>query len=266
MRSSVTSSGSRSVSITDVSFDWRSLPLGRDVEVLHHDAHGLAALNKPAGLLSHPNERGDEARALLSCRYDLEEQCFTWKTDSGAERRLWLLNRLDGATSGVILVAADAGLARAIRLHFARKQVRKIYHALVFGKLSERTQDWRDLVAVQKKRGVVRANAQRGNVPATTGVQLVRHAQGAFSTSLLRLEPHTGRSHQLRVQCAKRHLPIVGDQTYGDFGLNRNFAKTTGIKRLFLHSLETSFTYEWNGKPVPFRATAPLPKEFQSVY
>ena len=39
----------------------------------------------------------------------------------------------------------------------------------------------------------------------------------------------TGRSHQLRVQCAKRHLPIVGDQTYGDFPRNRDFAKRTGL-------------------------------------
>jgi tRNA pseudouridine65 synthase len=241
-------------------------PLGRDVEVIHRDPNGLIALNKPAGVLSHPNARGDEERSLLTCRYDLEGQCFAWKTGAGPERRLWLLNRLDGATSGVILVAESAELAQAIKLHFAKKQVRKVYNALVFGKPSERAQDWRDLVAVQKKGGVVRTNAQRGNVPANTHMDFVRHAQGAFSTSLLRLEPRTGRSHQLRVQCAKRNLPIVGDQTYGDFALNRTFAKTTGLKRLFLHSLETSFTYDWKSHPTHFRATAKLPAEFQKTY
>jgi 23S rRNA-/tRNA-specific pseudouridylate synthase len=68
------------------------------------------------------------------------------------------------------------------------------------------------------------------------------------------------------VQCAKRHLPIVGDQTYGDFALNRAFGKTTGEKRLFLHSLETGFSYEFGGKTHAFKATAPLPEEFRRKY
>jgi 23S rRNA pseudouridine955/2504/2580 synthase len=177
-----------------------------------------------------------------------------------------LLNRLDGATSGVILTAASAELARAIKGQFAQKKVRKIYDALVFGKPAEKFQMWRDLLAVQKTGGMVRTSAARGHVPANTQMQFLRSTQGAFATTLLRLEPHTGRSHQLRVQCAKRRLPIVGDQTYGDFALNRTFAKATGLKRLFLHSLETSFSYEFGGRAQEFRATAPLPREFEMKY
>jgi 23S rRNA-/tRNA-specific pseudouridylate synthase len=64
------------------------------------------------------------------------------------------------------------------------------------------------------------------------------------------------------VQCAKRHLPIVGDQTYGDFRRNREFAKASGEKRLFLHSLETAFTYAWAGRTHAFAAHAALPAEF----
>ncbi|MBA3849579.1 MAG: RNA pseudouridine synthase [Opitutus sp.] len=241
------------------------MPLGAGVALLHRDGNGLAAFNKPAGVLSHPNSRADEPRALLTCRYDEEAQCFVW-SDGGAERRLWLLNRLDGATSGVILTAGDGELARAVREQFARKKVRKVYTALVFGKPAERLQLWRDLLAVQRKGGQVRSNATAGNIPSVTQFQFLRHGQGAFSTSLVRLEPHTGRSHQLRVQCAKRHLPIVGDQTYGDFALNRAFAKTTGEKRLFLHSLETGFSYEFGGKTHAFKAAAPLPGEFRRKY
>ncbi|MBA4138058.1 MAG: RNA pseudouridine synthase [Opitutus sp.] len=244
---------------------WESLPLGNGVTLLHRDANGLAAFNKPAGVLSHPNMRSDEPRALLTCRYDLEAQCFVWDAN-GMDRRLWLLNRLDSATSGVILVAGDADLARAIREQFAKKKVRKIYNALVFGKPAERAQLWRDLIAVQKKGGQVRSNAVAGNIPSVTQFLFLQHHQAAFSTSLVRLEPHTGRSHQLRVQCAKRHLPIVGDQTYGDFALNRSFAKATGDKRLFLHSLETSFTYEFGGRSHSFKASAPLPDVFRRKY
>src|ERR1035437_10224593 len=95
---------------------------------------------------------------------------------------------------------------------------------------------------------------------------MVRTSRGEPRVSLLRLEPHTGRSHQLRVQCAKRHLPIVGDQTYGNFPRNREFSKAAGTKRMFLHSLETSFDYEFNGRHHTFTAKAPLPPELTPTY
>lgn len=244
---------------------WTTLPLGPGVTVLQHDGPGVGALNKPAGVLSHPNRRGEEPRSLLQASYDEEAQCYRWNED-GAERRLWLLNRLDGATSGVLLVAAGADLAAAIRAQFERKRVRKVYNALVFGAPREHVQLWRDLLAVRKQGGQVRASGAAGNIPAVTQFSLLTQARGAFSTALVRLEPQTGRSHQLRVQAAKRGLPIVGDQTYGDFGLNRTFARATGEDRLFLHSLETSFSYEAGGRSHSFKASAPLPPEFRRSY
>lgn len=234
--------------------------------MLQHDQNGLVAFNKPAGVLSHPNAKGEEPRSLLACRYSEDGQHFAWTDEVGGDHRLWLLNRLDGATSGVILGASNEALAVVIREVFAKKKVRKVYNALAFGKPAEKTKVWLDLMVVKRHAGKVRSRATLGNIPATTHFQFLKHQQGAFSTSLIRLEPHTGRSHQLRVQCAKRHLPLVGDQTYGDFGLNRSFAKTTGDKRLFLHSLETSFAYEFGGKKHTFKAFAPLPPEFNAKY
>lgn len=93
-------------------------------------------------------------------------------------------------------------------------------------------------------------------------MRLLKTRRADRPLSLLQLEPKTGRSHQLRVQCAKRHLPIVGDATYGDFVANRAFAKATGQKRLFLHSYETRFHYEFSGRDYEFHAKAPLPAEF----
>ncbi len=244
---------------------WDTLPLHEGITLLTRDANGLAAFDKVAGVLSHPNGSEDEARALLTCRYDKEAQCFIWRTPDGAERRLWLLNRLDSATSGVILTANSEKLATAIRTHFASKQVKKVYNAIVFGKPQLKSELWRDLLAVKKSHGQIRTS-MIGNVPSETLFQLLKHTQKNFSTSLVRLEPRTGRSHQLRVQCAKRHLPIVGDQTYGDFTRNRAFAKAVKNKRLFLHSLETSFTYEFGGRAHAFKASAPLPEEFQANY
>ena len=245
---------------------WAALPLGRGVTLLAHDANGLAAFAKPAGILSHPNAGGDEPRSLLTARYTLDGEFYQWTpAKDTAPVRLWLLNRLDSATSGVVLAAADEALAQEIRTQFKRKQVRKIYQALVFSAPRQPVELWKDTVAVVRKGGQVRAALGAGRVPAECKMTMVRTSRGEPRVSLLRLEPHTGRSHQLRVQCAKRHLPIVGDQTYGNFPRNREFAKAAGTKRMFLHSLETSFDYEFNGRHHTFAATAPLPAEFTAA-
>ena len=255
------------MSVAPASF-WAALPLGRDVTLLARDANGLAAFNKPAGVLSHPNAAGDEPRSLLRARYVLEGEFFEWPgaeagVTSAQPQRLWLLNRLDSATSGVILAAASEALANEIRAQFKRKQVRKVYQALVFGAPRQPVELWRDLLSVEKRGGQIRTAAHAGHVPAECRMSVVRAGQRQPRVALIRLEPRTGRSHQLRVQCAKRHVPIIGDQTYGDFARNREFAKLAGTKRMFLHSLETGFDYEFRGRQHAFSAKAPLPPEFE---
>jgi 23S rRNA-/tRNA-specific pseudouridylate synthase len=94
-------------------------------------------------------------------------------------------------------------------------------------------------------------------------MSLIRAGEGVPRCALVRLEPRTGRSHQLRVQCARRGRPIIGDQTYGDFRANREFARRTGLTRLFLHSLETALAYDYGGCSHSFGARAPLPREFE---
>jgi 23S rRNA-/tRNA-specific pseudouridylate synthase len=96
-------------------------------------------------------------------------------------------------------------------------------------------------------------------------MSLVRTGSVPMRLSLITLEPQTGRSHQLRVQCAKRGLPIVGDQTYGNFGANRAFVRAGGSKRMFLHSLGVSLDYEFAGRVHAFSAQAPLPAEFERM-
>jgi len=261
---------------------WSTLPLGEGVALLAVDANGLAAFSKPAGVLSHPNRISEQPRSLLTVSYLPETECFEWtdadtadsgesgaasvkKTkNAGAPRRLWLLNRLDSATSGVILTASSQKLADEIRAMFQKRHVKKIYNALVFGIPSESRQIWRDRLAVQKRGAQIRTAAANG-IPSESHMRVLGQRRGSVPTALIQLEPKTGRSHQLRVQCAQRHLPIVGDATYGDFKANREFAKASGEKRLFLHSLETSFTYSFGGREYAFAAKAPLPPEFSRV-
>jgi len=240
---------------------WADVPLGEGVRLMAVDGNGLAALSKPEGILSHPNGPRDVGRSLVRAPYDKAGECFRWTGASGEERRIWLVNRLDSATSGLILASADGDVAREVRSQFQRRRVRKVYQALVFGKPRQPAEAWRDVLDVSKRGGRIRTAARAGGLPAECRMTLVRFGPGRLS--LVRLEPQTGRSHQLRVQCAKRGLPIVGDQTYGDFGANRAFVRSGGPKRLFLHSQEIALDYELGGRKHAFSAQAPLPGEFE---
>jgi 23S rRNA-/tRNA-specific pseudouridylate synthase len=241
---------------------WADVPLGSGVRVVALDGNGLAALDKPEGVLSHPNGPRDLARSLIRAPYDKAAECFGWTDAAGAQRRVWLINRLDSATSGLILASANAEVAREVRLQFQRRGVRKVYQALVFGKPRQASEDWRDVLSVTKGAGRIRTAAAAAGLPAECRMSLLRAGQGPLRLSLIRLEPRTGRSHQLRVQCAKRGLPIVGDQTYGNFGANRAFARGGGPRRMFLHSQGISLEYPLGGRAHAFSAEAPLPADF----
>ncbi|MBP7142836.1 MAG: RNA pseudouridine synthase [Opitutaceae bacterium] len=245
---------------------WLSdLPLGSGVRIIAHDRNGLIAFSKPEGVLSHPNTAGDRARSMLTAPYVLDGEYYSVSAGGQGDRRLHLLNRLDSGTSGVILAATSEALARDVRDQFKRRRILKRYHALVFGSPAPLVQVWRDRLAVRKQGGQIRTEAA-GNIPSEAKVQVISVHPGNPPLALLQLEPRTGRSHQLRVQCAQRHLPIVGDATYGDFALNREFTRRTGLKRLFLHSSETTFDYEWAGRTWRFSARADLPEAFEEAW
>jgi 23S rRNA-/tRNA-specific pseudouridylate synthase len=232
------------------------------VSIVARDPNGLAALDKPDGVLSHPNGPRDVPRSLVAAPYDEQREVFEWTLPDGSTGRLWLINRLDSATSGLILAAGDGALAAQVREQFRLRQVEKVYQALVFGRPRQAKETWKDVLDVQKRGGQIRTVAGAGNRPAQCRMSLVGTRQGAATLSLIELKPETGRSHQLRVQCAKRGLPIVGDRNYGDFGANRAFVKAGGSKRMFLHSLEVRFDYDFAGRTNAFSARAPLPAEF----
>jgi len=238
-----------------------SLPLGPDVSIAGHHPCGLWALDKPSGVRSHPNENRPDPKALLTVGYDARAECYTDATDG---RRWHLLNRLDAPTSGIVLLAEDEAIASIVRNLFVERAVRKTYFALVFGKPRPREDLWEDRLQVKKGPGGART-VRGGHQPAITSMKLIRTKTGPQVQSLLELQPKTGRTHQLRVQCAERQLPIVGDATYGDFRLNREFVSQHGTRRLFLHSGKVAFQFQWNGQKIGFKASARLPDDFETV-
>jgi len=110
----------------------KRLPLHPGVELLSSDSHTtLFALNKPEGVKSHPNKPGIDKNSLLHAPYDLEKECYLCQLSDSELVEVYLLNRLDSPTSGVILLCLDAKLASEIHSLFKNHRVHKTYLAIV---------------------------------------------------------------------------------------------------------------------------------------
>lgn len=239
------------------------LPLGSKVQFLSADSHGLIALEKPPGLLSHPNRRGDHARSLLTADYDYNSEVYTW-TKANKVHHAWLLNRIDSPTSGIVLLALNEIMVPVVRQLFASHKVSKTYYAVVKHAPSPESGCWKDVLKQDAYRSTKMAQSEPGGF-AQTYYQVVNQSRENLPLSLIKLMPVTGRTHQLRIQCNYHRHPIVGDQTHGDFKLNRKITSITGEKRLMLHSAEVVLDYKFRGKSYCFNAKSELPDAFTQL-
>jgi 23S rRNA-/tRNA-specific pseudouridylate synthase len=250
--------------------DW--IPWGKGVRVLESHAAGLLAVEKPDEILSHPNpnETADADSVLVKANYSFDEEAFHVRDGQGGIRRVYLLNRLDSPTSGVLLLATNPELAVAVKKLFAMSMVSKRYVAIIRGRgLRMPHGTWQDVLTKSRGpgggvRSAVAPRGVQGN-PAVTVYQWDRAGAGNLPLCLVNLEPRTGRTHQLRVQTAHHGHPILGDRTYGDFEFNRALGTSRGFRRLFLHAVSTDLNFDWAGERVKFSATSPIPAEFEAA-
>lgn len=239
------------------------LPLGTGVRVLAANEDGLVALHKPQGLLSHPNDK-EKASSLLSARYDKDRRCYHDLPESAPWREVFLLNRLDSATSGVLLLGLNAEIAQAVREAFTRETVKKRYLAIVKGRPKLVPPVWQDHLIKRRAQGQLRAEPGKG-ARVTTRHRWLQNDANGLGGSLIELQPVSGKTHQLRVQCQMHGVPILGDKTYGDFKWNQ-WVKGQGVRlRLFLHSQSVTVEYQWAGQKRHFTAEAPLPDSFKAL-
>ncbi len=204
------------------------------LDVIHHD-HEILVVNKPAGLLSVPGKGPHLADCLLA------------RVEAAFPEAL-LVHRLDRDTSGVMIFALTPHAQRHLGLQFEKRQVKKIYVARVWGHLAEKTGTVDlPLIVDWPNRPRQMVDRDRGRA-ARTDWRVVRD-EG--DSTRVRLYPHTGRSHQLRVHMAETGHPILGDPFYAD-GAARAFP------RLMLHSESLRIRHPDGGKGMTFSAKAPF--------
>lgn len=232
----------------------------RAFAVLHED-DDLLALDKPAGVAVHGGS---------GVSFGVIEQLRAARSEA---RFLELVHRLDRETSGILLVAKKRSALKALQDQFRERETGKTYLALVAGAWNPKLKvldkplfKYLDAAGERRVRVAAHDDPQgmrsislvrvRQNLDALT--HLGEPVPGPFS--LLEVTIKTGRTHQIRVHLASAGHPIVGDDKYGDFELNRRVARA-GLKRMFLHAWQLRVTHPRQGTPLEL--DSPLPPELQ---
>jgi 23S rRNA pseudouridine1911/1915/1917 synthase len=215
-----------------------------DYAVALEDEH-LLVVDKPSGVVVHPapgHKLGTLSQALAA------------RGAAGGEHwRPGIVHRLDKGTSGLMVVAKSDQVLRALQDQLARREMGRIYLALVRGHPASHAG------TVDAPLGRERGDRKRMGVGASGARQAVTHFETVEELqrdTLLRLRLETGRTHQIRVHLAAIGLPVCGDPDYGSGG-------DYGLDRQFLHAAELSFTHPVTGAPV--KITAPLPADLEAA-
>ncbi|MBU6375356.1 MAG: RluA family pseudouridine synthase [Bdellovibrionales bacterium] len=229
-----------------------------DCPILYRDDQ-VILVNKPAGMLSHPNPGAVSARNRGAFLGPYDFQGKTFLTEDGP---VWLLHRLDQDTSGVLMAALDLSSAEKLRKDFEAGSIAKQYLALVRGDPGPKG-TWKDHLSVKRDGTKVRSFVLRGYEPnAELRFRRINYS-ASTKLSLLEIELITGRTHQIRVQANSRQHPLFGDDIYGDFSWNRKMLRELGCSRLFLHAHQIEFNHPKSGKKIS--VVAPLPTDLQEI-
>jgi 23S rRNA pseudouridine1911/1915/1917 synthase len=237
------------------------------LDVVYED-DDLLIVNKPAGMSVHAgagNSRGTLVNALLGRGQNLSRGL----SQSDALRP-GIVHRLDKQTSGLIVIAKNDYSHAKLAESFRTRAVRKTYIALVEGKLEKTTGEinlpiGRDPVRRTRMKGFPQQSSQRNRNP----VGRMREARTEWRklieftpATLLEVQLHTGRTHQIRVHLsAVKHL-LVGDSVYGAASkLIVGSIELPGVARQFLHSANLAFPHPRSGQWI--EARAPLPPDLR---
>ena len=232
------------------------------LDIVFEDEH-LLVVNKPAGMVVHPGAgvtTGTLVHALL-------HHVPAIRTVGGADRP-GIIHRLDKETSGLLLVAKTQRMHRELVDMMRRREVSRVYRALI----------WRD---PRESAGVIEAavardqrERKRMTVVTHGGRQAVTHwrvLERYGLATLLEVRLETGRTHQIRVHLAHIRYPVVGDPTYGGRPKKQLSADDRErslavellrcLPRQALHAAELAFTHPVTGEERTF--TSAIPHDFE---
>ena len=205
----------------------------------------LLVVDKPAGVVVHPG-RGHEQGTLA--------QALAGRARGGGDpQRPGIVHRLDRDTSGLLVIAKDEAVHRALQALLAARELRREYLALVDGLPPARSGTIDAPIGRSRRDRLVHSIDTAAPREARTHFEL----REAFAReSLLAVWLETGRTHQIRVHMQAIGHPVLGDTAYGD-------PTRFGLQRQFLHAARLAFPHPVSGEPVD--VSAPLPGDLSAV-
>jgi 23S rRNA pseudouridine1911/1915/1917 synthase len=205
-----------------------------NLEVVFED-EDLAVIIKPAGIPTSGNQFKTIQNALL----------FNLKNSTASDALNWPqpLHRLDAPTSGLLLVAKTKSAQINLGKQFENKTIQKQYHAIVIGQ-PQASGEWTTPI---------------GDKPAHTTFETLKTVPSLRNQrlSLVKLTPHTGRTHQLRIHLSQAGFPIMGDKIYGNPG------EVFRGKGLFLAATDLAFQHPADDHQISL--CIPVPHKFESL-
>jgi len=207
--------------------------------IIHEDEH-LLVLDKPSGLLSIPGRGPDKQDCLLARVQAVYPETL-------------LVHRLDMATSGLLIMARSPAVQKQLGQYFEKRLVRKRYQAVVLGNMGAEG----DTGLIDLPVRIDWLNRPRSTICHEHGKPSQTHwtrlGQGPWpNTTRLLLEPHTGRTHQLRVHTLALGHPIVGDPLYAPADA------CITAPRLLLHAWTLSLAHPVSGQAMEWQAPLPF--------
>ena len=223
-------------------------PVDIPLDIIYED-DDMIAVNKPSGMPTHTSHNHHYDTLSNALAYYYRDKNFVFRA----------VNRLDNHTSGIVVVAKNRMAAYMLADQFYKKYAQKIYYAVCHG-------------IPEQKHGIIRKNIRRqaesviirsvcddgeGRECVTEYERLKTSIRNGEKISLIKLLPHTGRTHQLRLHMAYIGTPILCDGLYGD-GFD------AGLHRLALHAGSLVIKRPSDGKNIVLGS--PIPKIFESLF
>ena len=222
--------------------------------ILHEDNH-LIVVNKPGDAVCHPSKHGPRSSLVGAAR------------EYAGVGVIHLVFRLDRETSGLVVLAKDAGTASRLQVAVQERRVGKAYLALLTGDLENDVTVDQPLGDDTSSQVFIKSTVRGDGQPSVTRFEALSRAGGL---TLARVTTGTGRKHQIRAHAQWLGHPLVGDKIYGpDAGLyldfiDRGWTPELEARLLLPRQALHCWRVELDGTSPPLALEAPLPADMAS--
>jgi 23S rRNA pseudouridine1911/1915/1917 synthase len=210
-----------------------------------HEDEAIVVVDKPAGLVVHPGAGNPDRTLVNGLLFRFPEIAGV-----GAPERPGIVHRLDGGSSGLLVVARTTAASESLIGQLATHSATRRYIALVWGHPAA-AHGIVDAPIGRDPSDPTKMAVVADGRPARTEYEVVENLVAAGDVALIDCKLETGRTHQIRVHLAAIGHPLVGDFVYG---AGRS---TLGLTRPFLHAAELSFDHPTTGERVTFASDLP---------